>query len=74
VAWLLKNGASVHAKTPNGQTPFHLAAERNNHTSVIRLLVEHGDPIDSTDSLGMKPIDYAKANGKDRVVRFLSGE
>ena len=74
VAWLLNNGALVHAKTADGRTPLHLAAERNSHTFVIQLLVGHGAPIDSTDSLGMKPIDYAKANGKDRVVTFLSAE
>ena len=73
VAWLLKNGASVHARTSEGQTPLHMAADRNNHTAVIQLLVEHGAEINVTDSLGMKPIDYAKANSKVKAVKFLSG-
>lgn len=37
VAWLLTHGASVHARTADGQTPLHLAAERNNHVSTGRL-------------------------------------
>jgi ankyrin repeat protein len=51
-----------------------MAAERNNHTSVIQLLLHHGADPDCTDSLGMKPIDYATVNEKHRVVTFLTGE
>lgn len=74
VAWLLNNGASVHATTPDGRSPLHMAAERNNHTSVVRMLIEHGASITLTDAQGLTPIDYATVNGKERVVRFLSDE
>jgi hypothetical protein len=73
VTWLLNNGASVHAKTPDGRTPLHMAAERNNYTSVIQLLLQHGADPECIDTHGMKPIDYASANDKHRVVRCLSG-
>ena len=74
MTWLLNNGASVDATVPDGRTHLHMAAERNNHTSVIELLTQQRARIDSTDSLGMQPIDDAKANGKERVVKFLEAE
>ena len=72
VSWLLEHGASVHARIADGRTPLHLAAERNNSTAVVELLVGYGANIDAKDTLGKKPIDYARSNNKVRIVEFLS--
>ena len=72
VSWLLEHGASVHARIADGRTPLHLAAERNNNTTVVELLVGYGADIDAKDRLGKKPIDYARSNNKARIVEFLS--
>ena len=72
VTWLLNNGASVQAKTPDERTPLHLAAERNNNTTIVKLLLDHGANINAIDILGNKPIDYAQNNNKTKIVQFLS--
>ncbi|MCE2450219.1 MAG: ankyrin repeat domain-containing protein [Candidatus Latescibacteria bacterium] len=72
VSWLLEHGASVHARIADGRTPLHLAAERNNNTTVVELLVGYGANFDAKDRLGKKPIDYARSNNKARIVEFLS--
>lgn len=72
VSWLLRQGASVHARTTDGRTPLHLAAERNNNTTVVELLIGHGADIEATDMLGKKPIEHARNNDKAGIVEFLS--
>lgn len=71
VSWLLKHGASVEARTADGRTPLHLAADRNNDITVVGLLISHGADLEATDTRGKKPIDYAQENGKAKVVAFL---
>ena len=72
VSWLLEHGASLHARVADGRTPLHLSAERNNNTTVVELLVGYGADVEATDTLGNKPIDYARSNNKARIVEFLS--
>ena len=71
MSWLLKHGASVEARTADGRTPLHLAADRNNDITVVGLLISHGADLEATDTRGKKPIDYAQENGKAKVVAFL---
>ncbi|KAJ5646441.1 hypothetical protein N7490_002813 [Penicillium lividum] len=45
VTFLIKNGASVDAKTEEGKTPLHLAAERGRH-NIFKILLDAGaDPL-----------------------------
>lgn len=71
VSWLLTHGASVHARTADGRTPLHLAADRNNNTTVLELLLHHGADITATDALGQQPIDYARKNNKKKIIALL---
>jgi len=74
VSWLLEHGASVHVRIADGRTPLHLAAERNNNTTVAKLLLDNGADIEATDTLGKKPIDYALSNNKTKIVAFLRNQ
>lgn len=71
VSWLLEHGASVHAQIADGRTPLHLAAERNNNTTVVQLLIDAGADMEATDTVEKKPIDYALSNNKAKIVAFL---
>ncbi|KAJ5225536.1 hypothetical protein N7468_006761 [Penicillium chermesinum] len=44
VSFLIQNGASVNAKTKEGKTPLHLAAERGRHNIFKILLAAGADP------------------------------
>ncbi|KAL4893772.1 hypothetical protein BDV59DRAFT_23774 [Aspergillus ambiguus] len=51
-----------------GQTPLHLAVR---DLEVVRLLVQSGHDLDSTDNQGVTPLMYAAAMGKTDVVQLL---
>ena len=71
VTWLVNAGASVHARTKDGRTPLHLAADRNNNTTVCQLLLAHGADSQAMDTLGKRPVDYARENDKTKIVALL---
>ncbi|MBS13659.1 MAG: hypothetical protein CME19_24960 [Gemmatimonadetes bacterium] len=56
----------------DGRTPLHLAADRNSHTTVLEMLIEHGADVTTVDDLEKTPLDYAVENYKTRVVYYLS--
>ena len=71
VQWLLENGANPNARNDFGQTPLHLAAERNTHTTVVELLMQYGAEINARDQAGLTPLATAEANERTAVATFL---
>ena len=71
VNWLLDAGASVHARTKDGRTPLHLAADRNNNMMVCALSLAHGANSEAIDTIGKRPVDYARENHKTKIIALL---
>lgn len=54
---LHSKGGNLNSKSADGSLPLHLAV-RNEHTQVVKFLVESGSAID-TDIRGLSPVGYA---------------
>ena len=79
---LLESGADVNAKTANGTTALHLAAQYGNENAA-RVLLEHGANVHARtvppkdDLIGRKfaggrtPLHWAAVEGHDAVVELL---
>lgn len=67
---LLAQGADLHAKTANGQTALHRAA---NHIAeaLVRPLAARGAVLDAQDRLGRTPLHLAASGGCPVVVETL---
>ncbi|OQE22364.1 hypothetical protein PENSTE_c010G10384 [Penicillium steckii] len=73
VSFLIKHGASLNAKTTDGKTPLHMAAERGRH-SIFKILLEAGanphlrtdhsskNDLICLDKLGQTAFDLAQKN------------
>jgi Ankyrin repeats (3 copies) len=72
VSWLLQHGSDPNALDERGRTPLHVCAERNTSTSALRLLIDAGADPRARDAAGNTPLDTARANGRDRIVEYLS--
>jgi hypothetical protein len=70
-AWLLSHGANPNSCIVDGRTPLHSAADRNSHTKVVEMLLDHGADINAKDNLGNTALFYAQQSEKQRVVQFL---
>jgi ankyrin repeat protein len=61
----------VDIKDGWGRTPL-LYATRNNHESVVKLLLETGKvDVDTKDGYGQTPLSHAARNGHESVVKLL---
>ena len=67
---LLKAGARIDAKDPNGWTPFLNAALRSG-VEVVQLLIEAGSDLKTVDCEGRSAYDLASKWGKPEVAKFL---
>lgn len=68
---LLDAGTNVNAGiTEKGVTPLIGAAKQGN-LSIVNLLVDYGANINLKDIEGKTAIDYARANGHNKVAEFL---
>ena len=74
VAWLLKNGADPKVQDDQQRTPLHLAAIRNTHASVCKLLLEKGADLNARDSDSKTPYQYAVENRRIKVADILKAE
>uniref|UniRef100_A0A8C7HLQ2 Ankyrin 2 n=1 Tax=Oncorhynchus kisutch TaxID=8019 RepID=A0A8C7HLQ2_ONCKI len=70
VNFLLQQGASVNAKTKNGYTPLHQAAQQG-HTHIINVLLQHGATPNTTTANGNTALSIARRLGYISVVDTL---
>ena len=61
----------MYARTKDGRTPLHLAAGPNNNMMVCALLLAHGANSEAIDTMGKKPVDYARENHKKKIIALL---
>ncbi|MEW6355260.1 MAG: ankyrin repeat domain-containing protein [Planctomycetota bacterium] len=64
VAFLVSKGADV-----NAGFPLHMASR--GRTSMIRVLLDRGADVKTTDGLGQTPLHYAASDGNDDVADLL---
>ncbi|MDE2871254.1 MAG: ankyrin repeat domain-containing protein [Gemmatimonadota bacterium] len=72
ISLLVAAGADAHARTWDGLTPLHEAADRNSrHVGVIAALVEAGVDPNARDRDGVAPLHVAAISGDPAVVTAL---
>jgi hypothetical protein len=67
---LIKQGADVRARGPNGWTPLHMAA-MGGHQFIAKLLLDNGADIHAKDDYGHTPAQIAKIYGHSSTSEFL---
>jgi ankyrin repeat protein len=65
---LIKHGAHVAARDSTGQTPLHVAAERN-YIPAARLLLESGSTVMPRDKKGRTPLDMAESSEMIKLLK-----
>ena len=68
---LVAKSIPVHAGDYDLRTALHLAAAEGS-LQAVKYLVEHGHPLNVRDRWGATPLDEAKREKRDSVVKYLS--
>lgn len=67
---LIADGANVHAKDNEGETPLHYATG-NGHAAVVKALLASGANVHATNNYGGTPLHYASGSGHATAVKAL---
>jgi len=67
---LIKRGADVDAKDNDGDTPLHLATERN-FIEIAKLLIERGADVNAKNSWGETPLHMASYHNRIEIAKLL---
>jgi ankyrin repeat protein len=62
--------ANIHSRTPEGDTPLHLAAHYGD-AEAVEILVRGGAEIDACGDMGCTPLHYAIASGSLKATEVL---
>lgn len=67
---LLKSGASVNGKQPDGMTALHWATFRD-RADLVRLLLDSAADVNAVTEYDVRPLSLACINGNAEIVRLL---
>ena len=70
VELLIAKGADVSAKTDNGVTPLHSAAD-GGQKEIVELLIAKGEEVNVKSSSGYTPLHSAASYGQKEIVELL---
>jgi ankyrin repeat protein len=70
VKQLLRRGAKVSAKLPDGMTALHMAAT-NGHAEVVALLIQGGADVTNKTTDGNTALHLAAGNGRSKIAELL---
>jgi ankyrin repeat protein len=71
IDFLLKQGASLEGRSPNGTTPLMMAARYGSETNVDRLLAARAE-IRATNEQGLSADDVARLGGREKLTARLA--
>ena len=69
-AYLLNNGADVHAKNKYGSTPLHLAAWEDT-SATAEVLLNRGADVHANNNYGKTPLDVAVSRNAHKTAEVL---
>lgn len=64
---LLSHKADINAKTSDGQTPLHFAAQQG-QLQAVEWLLKHGADVNAKDNKGLTPLSLTKIRNRGREV------
>ncbi|MCP4343945.1 MAG: hypothetical protein GY795_00270 [Desulfobacterales bacterium] len=70
VELLLKNGATVNARSQSGLTPLHLAVRRGN-MEAASFFISKGAMVNAVTDTDWTPLHYAASGGHDEIIKIL---